>query len=49
MKQSGIRITGVKLNKSGKLEKVQSYASVSDKIKRQSNKRARVVKRNKST
>ena len=34
MKQTGIRVAGVKLTKSGKLEKVQTYASVSDKLKR---------------
>lgn len=34
MKQSGIRVSGVRLTKAGKLEKVQSYASVSDRLKR---------------
>ena len=34
MKKTGIRVAGVRLTKAGKLVRVQSYASVSDKLKR---------------
>ena len=46
MKQKGIRISGVKLTKAGKVEKQHSYASVSDKLKRQSSKKVKVVSGN---
>jgi hypothetical protein len=45
MKRTGIVVTGVKLNKDGKLVKVQAYTSVSDRLKRQSSKKVRVVKK----
>ena len=45
MKLNGTPVAGVRLTKTGKLAKVQSYASVSDKLKRQSSKRVRVVKK----
>lgn len=45
MKHSGIAIPGYRLDKHGKLIKQQTYASVSDKLKRQSSKRVRVKRK----
>jgi hypothetical protein len=44
MKKTGIVVTGVKLNKNGKLIKAPKYASISDKIKRGKSKKVKVVK-----
>jgi hypothetical protein len=45
MKKSGIPVSGVKLDKNGKLVKAPKFASVADKLKRQSSKKVRVVKK----
>jgi hypothetical protein len=44
MKRTGIFVTGGKLNKDGKLVKAPKFASVSDRLKRGSSKKIRVVK-----
>lgn len=40
-----IKVSGVSLNKDGKLIKRPTYASVSDKLKRQSRKNVRVKRK----
>jgi hypothetical protein len=45
MKRVGIPVTGVKLNKDGKLVKAPKYASVSDRLKRGASKKVKVVRK----
>jgi hypothetical protein len=44
MKHIGIRVSGMRIDKSGRLIKAPKYASVSQRLKQKSSKRVRVKK-----